>query len=62
NAKDYNYYYLAMIVVAAVVPLKVVVGFMDIAFFLMACCTMTAIILLSPKVKEAAKIYFSQKK
>ena len=61
NAKYYNYYYLAMIVVAAVVPLKVVVGFMDIAFFLMACCTMTAILLLSPKVIKAEKEYFSKK-
>ena len=62
NAKYYNYYYLAMIVVAAVVPLKVVVGFMDIAFFLMACCTMTALLLLSPKVKAAAKEYFGKNK
>ena len=62
NAKYYNYYYLAMIVVAAVVPLKVVVGFMDIAFFLMACCTMTALLLLSPKVKAAAKEYFDKNK
>ena len=61
NAKYYNYYYLAMIVVAAVVPLKVVVGFMDIAFFLMACCTMTAIVLLSPKVVKAEREYFSKK-
>ena len=51
-----------MIVVAAVVPLKVVVGFMDISFFLMACCTMTALLLLAPKVKAAARTYFSKKK
>ncbi len=62
NAKYYNYYYLVMIVVAAVVPLKVVVGFMDIAFFLMACCTMTAILLLSPRVIKAERDYFSKKK
>ena len=58
NAKYYNYYYLIMILVAAVVPLKVVVGFMDIAFFLMACCTMTALILLAPRVKKLMKTYF----
>ncbi|MBQ9585371.1 MAG: alanine:cation symporter family protein [Muribaculaceae bacterium] len=62
NAKYYNYYYLIMIVVAAVVPLKVVVGFMDIAFFLMACCTMTALLLLSPRVKKVAKEYFQKGK
>lgn len=62
NAKYYNYYYLAMIVAAAVVPLKVVVGFMDIAFFLMAVCTMTALLLLAPKVKKEAKAYFKKEK
>ena len=60
NAKYYNYYYLFMILVAAVVPLKVVVGFMDIAFFLMACCTMTALILLAPRVKRLMKSYFNK--
>ena len=60
NAKYYNYYYLFMILVAAVVPLKVVVGFMDIAFFLMACCTMTALILLAPRVKRLMKPYFNK--
>ncbi len=62
NAKYYNYYYLVMIVVAAIVPLKVVVGFMDIAFFLMACCTMTALIVLSPKAKAAAREYFAKQR
>jgi len=61
NTKYYNYYYLIMIVVAAVVPLKVVVGVMDLAFFFMACCTMTSIVLLAPKVKKAANEYFSRK-
>ena len=61
NAKYYNYFYLAMIVVAAVVPLKVVVGIMDLAFFFMACCTMTTIILLAPRVKQEAKKYFAGK-
>ena len=60
NAKYYNYYYLFMILVAAVVPLKVVVGFMDIAFFLMACCTMTSLILLAPRVKRLMKTYFKK--
>ena len=51
KAKYYNYYYLAMIVVAAVIPLDALVGIMDIAFFLMACCTMTALLALAPRVK-----------
>lgn len=61
RGKYYNYFYLAMIVVAAVVPLKVVVGVMDLAFFFMACCTMTTIIALSPKAKKAAREYFKKK-
>ena len=61
RGKYYNYFYLAMIVVAAVVPLKVVVGVMDLAFFFMACCTMTTIIALSPKAKKAAREYFRKK-
>ena len=35
NVKWYNYYYLAMIVVAAVIPLKTMVSIMDLAFALM---------------------------
>ena len=61
RGKYYNYFYLAMIVVAAVVPLKVVVGVMDLAFFFMACCTMTTMIALSPKAKKAAREYFRKK-
>lgn len=61
RGKYYNYFYLAMIVVAAVVPLKVIVGVMDLAFFFMACCTMTTIIALSPKAKKAAREYFKIK-
>ena len=61
RGKYYNYFYLAMIVVAAVVPLKVVVGVMDLAFFFMACCTMPTIIALSPKAKKAAREYFKKK-
>jgi len=61
NVKWYNYYYLAMIIVAAIIPLKVMVSIMDIAFALMACCTMFTIIKLSPRVKQLMKTYFSQK-
>lgn len=59
NVKWYNYYYLAMLVVAAMIPLKVMVGIMDIAFALMALCTMTALILLAPRVKQVMKSYFA---
>ena len=61
NVKWYNYYYLAMILVAAVIPLKTMVSIMDLAFALMALCTMFTIIALAPRVKRAMKEYFSKK-
>ena len=60
NVKWYNYYYLAMIVVAAMIPLKLMVSIMDLAFALMACCTMFTIIKLSPRVKQLMKSYFKK--
>ena len=61
NVKWYNYYYLVMIVVAAVIPLKTMVSIMDLAFALMALCTMFTIIALSPRVKRQMKEYFKNK-
>ena len=58
NVKWYNYYYLGMIIVAAMIPLKLMVSIMDLAFALMACCTMFTIIKLSPRVKKLMKSYF----
>ena len=58
--KYYNYYYLAMIIVAAVIPLDALVGLMDLAFALMACCTMFALIMLAPRVKALMRTYFAK--
>ncbi len=58
NVKWYNYYYLAMIVVAAMIKLDLMISIMDLAFALMACCTMFALIKLSPRVKLLMKSYF----
>ena len=60
NVKWYNYYYLAMILVAAVIPLKTMVSIMDLAFALMALCTMFTIIALAPRVKRLMKEYFNK--
>ena len=49
-----------MIVVAAMIPLKVMVSIMDLAFALMALCTMFTIIRLAPRVKRLMKTYFKQ--
>ena len=55
GVKWYNYYYLVMIVVAAVMSLKTMVSIMDIAFALMAFCTMPTIIALAPRVMRLMK-------
>ena len=62
NAKYYNYFYLVMIIVAAMIPLKTLVSVMDLAFALMALCTMTTLILLAPRVKTLMKSYFASQK
>lgn len=62
NAKYYNYFYLVMIIVAAMIPLKTLVSVMDLAFALMALCTMTTLILLAPRVKALMKSYFAPHK
>jgi AGCS family alanine or glycine:cation symporter len=62
NAKYYNYFYLIMIIVAAMIPLKTLVSVMDLAFAFMALCTMTTLILLSPRVKKLMKGYFNKDK
>ena len=61
NAK-YNYFYLVMIIVAAMIPLKTLVSVMDLAFALMALCTMTTLILLAPRVKTLMNSYFASHK
>lgn len=59
NAKYYNYFYLVMLIVAAMIPLGVVVSIMDLAFALMALPTMITLLVLSPRAKKLAKEYFS---
>ncbi len=59
NVKYYSYYYLVMIVVAAVIKLTLMVAIMDLAFAGMAVCTMSTLIALAPKVKEQMRLYFT---
>ena len=56
----YNYFYCAMILVGALWSTEGVVNLLDTGFALMAVPTMTATLLLSPRVMEAARIYFQQ--
>ncbi len=60
-AHYYNYFFLFMLVVGAVISLDVVVGVIDSAYALMAIPTMFTLIVLSPKVKREMKLYFSKK-
>ncbi len=61
-AKYYNYFFLVMLVVAAMIPLEVAVGLIDLAYALMAFPTMITLFALSPKVKRAMKEYFANEK
>jgi AGCS family alanine or glycine:cation symporter len=61
-AHYYNYFFLIMLVVGAVISLDVVVGVIDSAYALMAIPTMTSLILLSPNVKREMKKYFAVNK
>lgn len=56
----YNYFYLASIIMGAVFPLSVILSLIDGFFALMAIPTMTATLLLAPKVMAASKVYFNK--
>lgn len=56
----YNYLFLATLVLGSVITLDAVVGIIDSAYALMAIPTMTTLLLLSPKVKQAMKLYFKK--
>ena len=58
----YNYFYVALMVVAAVVSLDAAIGLIDGAFALMAIPTMISTLLLAPKVMAATRTYFDQYK
>ncbi len=56
----YNYFYIALIVVSAVVSLDVVVNVIDGMYALMAIPTMTSALILAPRVMAAARDYFNR--
>ena len=60
-AKYYNWFFLAMLVVAAVIPLRVAVSIIDAAYALMALPTMLTLFILAPKVRKAMDAYFEKK-
>lgn len=60
--KFYNWYYVIMIVFAAVASLDLVKNLIDLSYALMVIPNMIAVLLLAPKVNAAAKDYFSKLK
>ena len=60
RAHYYNYFFLFMLIIGAMMPLNTVIGLIDSAYALMAIPTMFTLILLSPKVKQEMKKYFAQ--
>lgn len=58
--KYYAWFFLASLVVFAVVPLEAAVGACDLFYALMAIPTMIAVLALSPKVRKATKDFFKK--
>lgn len=61
RGKWYAWAFLASLVVFAIVPLEAAVGACDLFYALMAIPTMTALLLLSPRVRKATKEFFDKK-
>ena len=57
NQHYYNYFYIASIILGAVTPLSMMLNLIDGTFALMAIPTMTATIILAPKVIKEMKAY-----
>ncbi|MDN3723887.1 alanine/glycine:cation symporter family protein [Aequorivita sp. SDUM287046] len=62
NKGIYNFIYIASILVGATTSLSLMINLIDTFFALMAIPTMTATIILAPKVIKEAKIYFENLK
>ena len=58
----YNYFYIFSILVGATTSLSLMINLIDTFFALMAIPTMTATIIMAPRVIKEAKIYFAKLK
>lgn len=59
KAHYYNYFYLFSILIGATTTLSMMINLIDAFYGLMAIPTMTATIILAPKIIQRARIYFS---
>lgn len=62
NKGIYNYFYITSILVGATTSLSMMINLIDTFFALMAIPTMTATIIMAPRVVKEAKSYFSRLK
>ncbi|MGB1307815.1 MAG: alanine/glycine:cation symporter family protein [Oceanihabitans sp.] len=62
NKHYYNYFYILSIIIGATTSLALMINLIDGVFALMAIPTMTATLILAPKVLEEAKAYFKRLK
>ena len=62
RGKLYAWFFLASLVIFAIVPLEAAVGACDLFYALMAIPTMIAVLALSPKVRKATAEYFAKDK
>lgn len=62
RGKWYDYFYLIMIVIGSIVSMDLVLNVIDIAFALMAIPTMVSALVLAPRVKHEARLYFERMK
>lgn len=60
NARWYKLFFVLSMIVFAMIPLEAAVGVCDLFYALMAFATMTTVLYLSPKVREATRQYFKK--
>jgi AGCS family alanine or glycine:cation symporter len=56
----YNYFYIGSIILGSTASLSIIINLIDGTYALMSIPTVISTILLSPKVRQAAKIYFQK--
>lgn len=61
SARWYKLFFVLSMIVFAMIPLEAAVGICDLFYALMAFATMTTVLYLSPKVREATRQYFKKK-
>ncbi|MEL6812414.1 MAG: alanine/glycine:cation symporter family protein [Bacteroidota bacterium] len=62
NASYYNYFYILSIIMGATTSLSMMINLIDSFFAFMAIPTMTATVILAPKVVRESRIYFDKMK